>query len=93
MGAELHSTRKAMSFFKEAREIIRSQPAGARVDLLRERISELQEAFDLFTIERSTESMARMLAHWTRAQVAIDAITAVEPTPPAGGKMDVPLAA
>jgi hypothetical protein len=87
------STKQKLSFFKEAREIIRSQPAGVRVDLLRERVDELQEAFDLFTIERTAISLANMVSRWTRVQVAIDAITGVEPTPPSAGKMELPLAA
>ena len=93
MVVEHHTPKQTMSFFKEAREILRSQPAGARVDILRERIDELQEAYDLFVVERTSASLTRMLGRWARVQVAIDAITGSEPTPPSAGKMELPLAA
>ncbi len=82
-----------MSFFKEAREIIRNQPASTRIDILRLRVDELQEAYDLFVIRATSASLAQMVGRWARVQTAIDAINGAEPTPPSAGKMSLPIAA
>lgn len=86
------SARK-MNFFKEAREIIRTQPPSVKVNILRERVDECQEAYDLFVVEKTSESLARLSGRWARVKIAIDAITGAEPTPPSAGKKELPIAA
>jgi hypothetical protein len=82
-----------VNVFKEAREIIRTQPASAKIDILRERTDELREAYDLFVAEKTTTSLTLLTARWVRVKLAIDAITGAEPTPPSAGKKELPLAA
>lgn len=79
-----------INVFKEARAIAQACYDKTRRDLLRARIDEAKEAFDLFTLHPTREAMADMVARWSRMLLAIDAVSPIGTDPTPQGRMPAP---
>lgn len=71
--------------FKEARLIAAHCTSKERRDILRARIDECKEHYDIFCISPTRNGMLELVALWTRLLRAMDAVGPIgTPDPPAG---------
>lgn len=71
--------------FKEARLIARHCVSLERRDILRARIDDCKEHYDIFCLSPTRNGMLELTASWTRMLLAIDAVGPIgTPDPPAG---------
>lgn len=81
---------KSKSFLFQCREAARYSLDRDTAYAMREAADDLQDAIDQFTVAVTAETLAHLNSQWARATVIYNTCMMVQPTPPAGGRLQVP---
>jgi hypothetical protein len=76
--------------FKEGRLIARHCVSAERRDILRARIDECKQDYDVFAIAPTRNGMLGLVASWTRMLMAMDAIGPIGTPDDPAGRLDKP---